>query len=219
MKNRIRKSVEMIRQADASLKENLSELDFKLYSMSPSGFFGPLEQMTGFELNVDLDYAADEEAEGAENIFDQVVGNETNVGQHGQNDSGIFHSGRVLVVETPEELEEYMSTSIIDIVTDEEESNENIRPLISDGFDAQYDEDYINETATVEDCLEESCESVQRSTSFNTNYRVIGNVGGKANKSVKASQRKVAQKPVSKPVPQSLKTIKPVDATKVKNVK
>ncbi|KAJ6639724.1 hypothetical protein Bhyg_12471 [Pseudolycoriella hygida] len=47
MKNRIRKSVEMIRQTDANVKENLSELDFKLYSMSPSGFFGALEEVQG----------------------------------------------------------------------------------------------------------------------------------------------------------------------------
>lgn len=38
MKNRIRKAVEMITDCGAEVKNNLSALDFKLYSMSPSEF-------------------------------------------------------------------------------------------------------------------------------------------------------------------------------------
>lgn len=208
MKNRIRKSVEMIRQVDASLKDNLSEFDFKLYSMSPTGFFGVLEDVTG---EIEFNGAV----QSAENC-DDFVENDTDVSQY-QRDSEIDpgcldcedESRRVLVFKSTEELQAYMDTPMI--VDDEEESDEIIRASTSTGTNA---EEYGNETITRQDYPEESYESVNLPSSLNAKFRA--NVRGKGNnKSQKQSQREVAQKSASNLAPKSSKT-NAVGAVKVK---
>lgn len=81
MKNRIRKLVAMIKQSDASLKDNLSDLDYKLYLMSPTSFFAEFEEITGhIEPNAEFDFAADEVVTGDTNFqheFDYAADDET----------------------------------------------------------------------------------------------------------------------------------------------
>lgn len=86
--------------------------------MSPSGFFGVLEDVTG-DIEFNSFYTANEEVQSTENC-DHVVENDIDVSQH-QRDNEIDpgsldcedESRRVLVFKSTEELQAYMDTSMI----------------------------------------------------------------------------------------------------------
>lgn len=207
MKNRIRKLVEMIRQSDSSVKDNLSDLDYKIYSMSPSSGSVALEGMLN-DGGYYGDCAVDQEEQNAGSIGDYVLENESNAGfyddyavsteeQNGENNHGFvggndvdlseFRAGelasRVLVVQSAEELEAYPNTSII----------------------VEEDEESIHETDETSHGIEENCRSdtndfehYNSSLESNRNIRVNA-TERESNESSQHPQYNVPQKPPSKP--------------------
>ncbi len=152
MKNRIRKSVKMIRQCDSSVKDNLSDLDYKIYSMvSSSGSVTLGELLNDGHYG---DYAGDQDQLNSDNIGDYVLEDNREIRQQNFDNYGVateeqshdndndfvgglslnlseFRDGglapRVLVVQSSEELEAYANASII---VDEEESMHEIDDVI-----------------------------------------------------------------------------------------
>lgn len=190
MQNRVRKSVEMIRQCDSSVKNNLSDLDYKIYTLSPSGSSVAQDEL----LNDDEYYggcAVKEKKQNADNIDDYVLednfinnwaltddelvgGNKDNLNEFRDDGS----APRVLVVQSMEELVEYENTSMI---VDEEESIHETDDVIyaskSDGGLNDY----------------KSC----KPSSSNLNVRVIERESNESSQ----LQYNVPQKPPSKPNP------------------
>lgn len=121
MTNRIRKQVELIRQCGANPRDNLSELDLKIHQMLPTGDYGfgdefndfdemnsatPHENVNDCDYDVPDDSVLKQEQENIEIDLENVAD---------------CNSGRVLVVQTLEELETYMNEPVIEEDFDLEE--------------------------------------------------------------------------------------------------
>lgn len=224
MKNRIRKKVELIRQCAANPKDNLSMLDLKIHEMSPMGDYGMID--FPHELN-DVNSSTDMQNNGGNDCDNEVpndlddlnsetaiedlqnfgndasykVPNDTVLSQEEQNNNNKApknvaggNRGRTLVVNTLQELEDYLNQPVI---IEDVYSDEIVQTNIRDGSEEL--EDDINEP--------QNYDTIHRSISSFKNFR--GNARGK-NSKLSSHLQNFKQKST----PQSLKTVKLVEAAK-----